>query len=292
MTTRRRFIELAGAALFQVTAPPLLKFDRSEGARPGEVRTFGGVSFCWCPPGRFLMGSPPTEPERRGDESQVEVTFTRGFWMGRFEITQGHWQRVMDRPTARPLSAEYGLGDDVPVYWVSFLDAEAFCAALTTETRVRGQLPDSWEFRVPTEAQWEYAARAGTTTATAFGNSLGQRHANFNGLPLGSGARGPSPGRAVAVGSYPANAWGLHDMHGNVFEWCRDFYHAQLPGGIDPDLRDVKGTPNRDGTFSRVRRGGGWNDDGKWLRSAVRFRYEPERSSDHIGFRVALVRPH
>ena len=236
------------------------------------------------------MGSPRGEAERRADEEQVEVTLSRGFWMGQFEVTQDQWRRVVDRPTARPLSAQYGLGDDVPVYWVSFLDAEAFCAALTRRARQDGAISASWEFRVPTEAQWEYAARAGTATATAFGDSLGQRDANFAGAPLGSAARGSSPGRAAAVGSYPANAWGLHDMHGNVYEWCRDYYHARLPGGTDPDLRDVRGTANRDGTFSRVRRGGAWNDDGQWLRSAMRLRYEPDRSSDHIGFRVVLVR--
>ena len=290
MTNRRRFIELAGFALVQGFGSLLPESDRMEGSRPGEPRTFGGVRVRWCPPGRFVMGSPPTETYRRADEAQVEVTFTRGFWIGQFEITQGQWRRLMDRPTARPLSPEYGLGDDVPVYWVSFLDAEAFCAALTTSTRTRGELHGSWAFRVPTEAQWEYAARAGTTTATAFGDALGPAQANFNGVPLGGGAAGPAPGRAVAAGSYPANPWGLHDMHGNVFEWCRDYYHDRLPGGADPDLRDVKGPPNRDGTYSRVRRGGAWNDDGKWLRSAVRFRYEPERSSDHIGFRVVLVR--
>jgi sulfatase modifying factor 1 len=291
VASRRRFIELAGIALVQTVGSFLPESDRMDGSRAGEQRTFGGVRVRWCPQGRFVMGSPPSEPDRRGDEAQVEVTFTRGFWMGQFEITQGQWRRVMGRPTARPLSAEYGLGDDVPVYWVSFLDAEAFCAALTASTRLRGEVHGSWEFRVPTEAQWEYAARAGTTTATAFGDAFGPGQANFNGVLIGGGAAGPAPGRAVAAGSYPANAWGLHDMHGNVFEWCRDYYHDRLPGGADPDLRDVKGTPNRDGTYSRVRRGGAWNDEGKWLRSAVRFRYEPERSSDHIGFRVVLVRP-
>jgi formylglycine-generating enzyme required for sulfatase activity len=78
-------------------------------------------------------------------------------------------------------------------------------------------------------------------------------------------------------------------MHGNVYEWCRDWYHAQLPGGVDPDLSDVKGVQNRDGTFSRARRGGAWNDDWRFLRSACRLRYEPERNSDHIGFRCVLV---
>ena len=96
--------------------------------------------------------------------------------------------------------------------------------------------------------------------------------------------------QASKVGSYPANAWGLHDMHGNVWEWCRDWYHSTLPGGVDPDLSAVKGTINRDGTYSRVRRSGAWIEDGWACRSAIRLRYEPERRSDHIGFRVVAVR--
>jgi formylglycine-generating enzyme required for sulfatase activity len=96
------------------------------------------------------------------------------------------------------------------------------------------------------------------------------------------GEDGPSLNRATKVGSYPENAWGLHDMHGNVYEWCRDWYHPQLPGGTDPDLSDQKAA-------SRVRRGGAWCDDGQPCRSAHRLRFEPERRSDHIGFRVAVV---
>jgi formylglycine-generating enzyme required for sulfatase activity len=91
------------------------------------------------------------------------------------------------------------------------------------------------------------------------------------------------------VGSYPANPWGIHDMHGNVWEWCRDWYHAQLPGGTDPDMSGVKGVPNRDGTYSRVRRGGAWIEPEWACRSACRLRYEPHRRSDHIGFRVFVV---
>jgi formylglycine-generating enzyme required for sulfatase activity len=93
----------------------------------------------------------------------------------------------------------------------------------------------------------------------------------------------------MAVGSFPVNGWGLADMHGNLFEWCRDWYHAGLPGGVDPDLYDVRGEQNGDGTYSRSRRGGGWMDGLEFCRSALRLRYEPERRSDHIGFRVAIV---
>lgn len=152
-----------------------------------------------------------------------------------------------------PLNA--GVGDDFPVYWVSYLEAEAFCRKLTELARGSGELPASWRFALPTEAQWEYACRAGTTTAFSFGDTLTDRQANigkpYNGTPTGV------PGSAaMSVGSFPANPWGLHDLHGNEFEWCRDWYHAQLPGGTDPDLSGTKGLPNRDGTYSRVRRGG------------------------------------
>jgi formylglycine-generating enzyme required for sulfatase activity len=184
-----------------------------------------------------------------------------------------------------------GAGADFPVYWVNYFEAEAFCQKLTTQARVLRALPANWEFRLPTEAQWEYACRAGTTTAMAFGDRLSRTQANFQGKPYNTTDGGPSLRQAVKVGSYAANAWGLHDMHGNVFEWCRDWYHAKLPGGTDPDLSAVKGTINRDGTYSRVRRGGAFDDDGMYCRSAFRLRYEPERRADHIGFRVVAVRP-
>ena len=245
--------------------------------------------MCWCPLGEFTMGSPPGESARRGDEAQVRVTLTRGFWMAKFETTQGEWTRVMGALPARGPSVEFGLGDRFPVYWVSYLDADAFCSSLTSRAIRSGSLPDTWEFRLPTEAQWEYACRAGTTTATAFGDDLGHDQANFSGDPLNGGRRLTAARRATPVGAYPANRWGLHDMHGNIFEWCRDWYHTQLPGGVDPDLSGAKGVQNRDGSWSRVRRGGAWNDDGRFLRSACRLRYEPERSSDHIGFRCVVV---
>jgi formylglycine-generating enzyme required for sulfatase activity len=257
-------------------------------AKVGDEREVGGVKLRWCPPGRFLMGSPPDEPEHRFDETQVEVRLTRGFWMGKYEVTQGQWKRVVGEfPGKQPT----GEGDDFPVVEVNYVEAEEFCKKLTEQGYKSGTLPKDWEFRLPTEAQWEYACRAGTTTATSFGNKLSSKQANFlGGKPYNGAEQGPSLYRATPVGSYPANAWGLRDMHGNIFEWCRDWYHQQLAGGDDPDLSARKGTANQDGTFSRVRRGGAWNDDGKYLRSAFRLRYEPERRSDHIGFRVVAVR--
>jgi formylglycine-generating enzyme required for sulfatase activity len=234
------------------------------------------------------MGSPPDEPQRRADEEQVVVRLTRGFWMSKHEVTQGQWQHVMGKfPRKQPA----GQGDDFPVVEVNYAESEMFCKKLTDQTRAADTLPVGWEFRLPTEAQWEYACRAGTTTATSFGATLNCKQANFQGKPYNGAEAGSPLKRTAKVGSYPANAWGLHDMHGNVYEWCRDWYHFKLPGGENPDLASVKGMKNRDGSFSRVRRGGAWVDDGWACRSAFRLRFEPERRSDHIGFRIATVQP-
>lgn len=261
----------------------------SSGLQGGAAFKVAGMDLCWCPPGCFVMGSPPSEPERLpGEEDQVAVTLSKGFWMGKYEVTQGQWKQVVG-PLPGELNAAAGEGDDFPVYNLNYAEAEGFCRKLTEIAAASGELPKGWEFRLPTEAQWEYACRAGTTTATAFGNKLSNKQANFGGKPYNTAEQGPSLGRASKVGSYPRNAWGLHDMHGNVVEWCRDWYHARLPGGIDPDLSAVKGTPNGDGSYSRSRRGCAWGDDGWACRSAFRQRYEPERRADHIGFRVAAV---
>jgi formylglycine-generating enzyme required for sulfatase activity len=257
------------------------------GSQAGDVRTIEGISFCWCPPGRFQMGSPPNEPGRRPDEAQCDVTISTGFWIGRSELTQGQWKHLRGE-----LPGEIGEGEgaDFPLHSVSYLEADDFCQRLTQQARESGRISAGWEFRLPTEAEWEYACRAGTTTATSFGDTMNRNQANFAGTCYNGPDEGPSLNRATPAGKYPPNPWGLHDMHGNMFEWCRDWYHSNLPGGTDPDLSHAKGTRNRDGTYSRVRRGGAFNDDGVFCRSALRLRYEPERRSDHIGLRIVLAR--
>jgi len=262
--------------------------DSFAGATAGNEREVQGVKLCWCPQGRFRMGSPSTEPERRPGEDQVEVTLSRGFWIGKYEVTQGQWKGVVGE---FPGQFTAGEGEDFPVYTINFAEAGGFCRKLTESAHASGELPKQWEFRLPTEAQWEYACRAGTTTATAFGDKLSSTQANFQGKPYNGAQPGPSLKRTTRVGSYPANAWGLHDMHGNVFEWCRDWYHSKLPGGIDPDLYLAANTAakGKDGSMSRVRRGGCWADEGWPCRSAFRLRFEPERRHDHIGFRVVAV---
>lgn len=263
-----------------------------EGTKAGDEREVAGIKLCWSPPGKFTMGSRPGEPERRPGEDQVEVTLTKGFWMAKYEATQGQWKRVMGNLPGE-LTNELPDGNYFPVGNVNFAEAEAFCQRLTELGHESHTLPEGWVFRLPTEAQWEYACRAGTTTATSFGDQLSSKQANFKGKPYNGAAPGPSLNRAAKVGSYSANAWGLHDMHGNTFEWCRDWYQARLPGGTDPDLHSAKSlaTKSEHGGISRVRRGGCWADEGWPCRSAFRLRFEPERRYDHIGFRVVAVQP-
>ncbi len=132
------------------------------GSKSAEERTIGGVKLCWCPAGTFLMGSPREEPGHRADEEQVKVKLTRGFWMSKYEVTQGQWQRVMGKLPGE-LTEAGGTGDDFPVYNVNYPETEAFCQKLTELALKSGELPPGWEVRLPTEAQWEYACRAATT---------------------------------------------------------------------------------------------------------------------------------
>lgn len=285
-------IGLIGCAREPSPTPVTLRpRDPFDGSTAGDERIIGGIAVCWCPPGRFTMGSPRDEPERRPGEDQVEVIFTRGFWMAKYEATQGEWRRIMGALPGE-LTAELPAGDEYPVGNVNFAETEKFCQVLTEHGHRTGVLPTNWEFRLPTEAQWEYACRAGTTSSTSFGDTLSSKQANFKGMPYNGAEPGPSLGRAAKVGSYPPNDWGFHDMHGNIYEWCRDWYHAKLPGGADPDLYLAKSTAARSehGDVSRSRRGGCWADHGWPCRSAFRLRFEPERRYDHIGFRVVAVR--
>jgi formylglycine-generating enzyme required for sulfatase activity len=166
----------------------------------------------------------------------------------------------------------------LPVERVSWDDVQGFLGNLNRA----GGLPAGWKWALPTEAQWEYACRAGTTTVFSFGDSLSSREANFNGdYPYGGASEGPYLEKTVGVGSYAANAWGLHDMHGNVWEWCADWYDKTLTGGADPD------GPNT-GVY-RVIRGGSWGNYAANCRAASRNRNDPGHRSNYLGFRPALV---
>lgn len=282
------FICLMSSTSFQSST--LFKVTNFEGNFAGDSSQVAGISLRWCPAGSFVMGSPANELERRGDEDQVNVTLTKGFWMGKFEVLQGEWKSIVGALPGKITEAG-GEGDRLPLYNVNYAETEYFCKKLTEIAHRLKQLPPDWEFRLPTEAQWEYACRAGTTTATYNGDKFNSYLANIQGSKPYNGAEmGPTVNRATNAGLYPPNPWGLHDIQGNVVEWCRDWYHWGMPGGIDPDLSHVKGTMNRDGTYSRSRRGGAWVDDGWVCRSAFRQRFEPERRYDHIGFRIVAVK--
>jgi sulfatase modifying factor 1 len=285
---RRQLIAASTAGLSAIVSSHAIAQGLA-GKKAGDARKIADMAMVWCPPGRFRMGSPPNEPERRSYEGPVEVTLTRGFWIGKFPVTQAEWLRFMEAP---PGTMNVGEGPNFPIYKMNHPEAELLADRITTREKAAGRLPSGWAFRLPTEAQWEYACRAGTTTATAFGDSLSSFQANFRGdKPYNGAPVGPVLERTSTVGSYPANPWGIHDMHGNVFEWCRDWFHDRLPGGTDPDLHsaETNATVNRTGDTSRARRGGCWSDEGWPCRSGFRLRYEPERRHEHIGMRLVLV---
>jgi formylglycine-generating enzyme len=268
------------------------------GTRPGQERDDNTLrmKFCWCPrTDRFIMGSPANEPLRdepghAQDEDQVEVKIHRGFWMAKYPVTQGEWERVMGTSPSYFRAGAGGQGkvqgidtSRFPVEQVDYPEATKFALCFTREEQNAGRLPAGWEYRLPTEAQWEYACRAGTKTATAFGDKLDSTQANFNGdCPYNTTTRGPFLRRTTAVGSYPANNWGLQDMHGNVFQWCRDWYAEKLPGGEDPEVT----VPSS----ARVLRGGCWHAWGRYCRSAYRRSSSGmARFLNYVGFRLVAV---
>jgi formylglycine-generating enzyme required for sulfatase activity len=231
-----------------------------EGTCAGEVRSFGGIEMVWCPPGEFLMGSPEDEADRNDDETQHRVTLTRGFWMAKKETTQGQWESLTGE------NPSYFNGVDLPGETVSWEDVQGWLAGMNQ----RNTLPSGWKWDLPTEAQWEYACRAGTETAYA-GTLDTMAWCGYN-----------SGSATNAVGTKKPNAWGLYDMHGNVWEWCADFY-GDYGGGAATD-------PTGPGSGSgRVVRGGSWGSGAADCRSAGRNRYAPGYHYYALGFRPAAV---
>lgn len=221
------------------------------------------------PAGTFMMGSPDGEEGRYGNESRVRVRITEPFYLGKTEITQVQWESVMGN------NPSHFKGDNLPVERVSWDEAMEFCRKLTERERSAGRLLRDWKYTLPTEAQWEYACRAGTTTAYYTGNSSGD-------LARAGWYDANSGDKTHPVGQKMPNAWGLYDMHGNVWEWCLDRYGSRLQGGDNP-------AGPKSGSC-RVRRGGGWFFSARLCRSAHRIYASPGDRSFILGFRVALVR--
>ena len=236
------------------------------------VKTFTnsiGMKFVYIPPGTFLMGSSSDEPKRNWDETQHQVTFTKGFFMQTTEVTQGQWREI----TGENLSFFRKCGDECPVEMITWDEARQFIRLLNRHEKTD-------KYRLPTEAEWEYACRAGTTTAFSFGKCLDTEQANFSGFPMPGCAKGEYRETTVPVGSFPPNAFGLYDMHGNVAELCEDWY------GYYPEepVTDPKGPPMSD---FRISRGGGWSLTAEWCRCAHRSKVSPMATNKNIGFRVA-----
>ena len=232
-----------------------------------------GMELIEIPAGKFTMGSPEGEKDHQEEEAQVTVALTKPFGLGKTEVTQGQWKSVMG---SEPWNGQGNVkaDKDCPAKYVSWDDATKFCRKLTEIERKSGKLKADEEYRLPTEAEWEYACRAGTTTAYSFGDDEKQlgEYAWFDGNTGGERY-------AHKVGLKKPNPWGLHDMHGDVWEWCSDWYGEKLSGGTDP--------VGQKHSIARVIRGGSGGYSPGYCRSAYRPYSAPSYRSSILGFRVA-----
>jgi formylglycine-generating enzyme required for sulfatase activity len=260
------------------SSPTLLQIDGTPSAH--TVASIN-MEMIFCPPGTFTMGSPTSEIGRGGDETQHQVTLINGFYLGKYEVTQSQYQTVMNG-NSEGLSVDPSLykGGNRPVERVSWGDAQIFLNQLNAIEQTAGRLPNGWKYVLPTEAQWEYASRAGTTTAYSWGNDINSSRANYN---WDGGANdGNDSKQTVNVGQFPANPWGFYDMHGNVREWGHDWMADYLTGA----QTDPEGPAS--GSY-RVSRGGSWIYPETHLRSAKRNFYGPPGLRDYaLGFRVGF----
>jgi len=237
-----------------------------------------GMKFAWIPAGTFLMGSPEREltikDRRKGeglDEFQHPVTLTKGFYLAIYPVTQACWRQVIGK-----IPGYQDLGDDLPVADLTWRDCQTFLRTLSGR--------DGHAYRLPTEAEWEYACRAGTTTPFYFGKTISSDQANYDGnYPYGKGNKGTNRNKPTPVGSFPPNAWGLYDMHGSVWEWCVDRWGMFMLG---EEVVDPKGP--KQGEY-RVLRGGSYGIAAHALRSACRERHRPSVSFPTYGFRPVAV---
>ena len=238
------------------------------------------MDMIFCPPGTFTMGSPSNETGRGGDETQHQVTLSHGFYLGKHEVTQAQYQTIMNgNPSGLNADPSQFKGSNRPVEKVSWNDAQIFLTRLNEMEQTAGRLPTGWKYVLPTEAQWEYACRAGTTTAYSWGNDINSSRANYNWD--GGATSGNDFKQTRDVGQYAANPWGFFDMQGNVWEWVSDWKANYLIGAQTDPEGPASGS-------DRFLRGGSWYDDGALLRSAKRNNNTPSNRNNNLGFRVGF----
>jgi len=239
------------------------------------IRNQIGIEMVWIPPGKFLMGSTNgSNVDGHHDEQPVhQVTINYSFYMGKCEVTQAQWQSVMKNNPS-----DFEDCANCPVEQVSWEDAQGFIRTLNL-------MNDGYIYRLPTEAEWEYACRAATTTDFSFGSSLGSTQANIDGqYPYGGAPKGVYRSKTTPVGSFQPNAFGLFDMHGNVLEWCEDLYHDSYDDAPSDGSAWLSGEQTE-----RVLRGGSWDAYAFISRSAARFHKGGDKHNFSTGFRVVAV---
>ena len=264
------FVDTAGVNTVGEKAYAKLKGNRAGEEREFEIAPGVMMTFSWCPPGEFMMGSPPSEEGRENREDQAKVTLSKGFWISKTEVTQSQWAAVMGSnpldgigPYGKP-HPEKNRGSDLPIVGVSWDDAQVFMEKVNSTLGSE----DGGKMSLPTEAQYEYAARAGETGMYPGGS-----------LDEVAWHDGNSGGYMKPVGSKKANAWGLHDMNGSTWEWVQDCYDLELPGGTDPIAKETG--PDR------VIRGGCWFKEATRCRLATRsYRWQGASQCFSIGFRI------
>ena len=244
---------------------------------PRTVPSAANLEMIWVEPGTFTMGSPVTEADRQTNETQHEVTLTQGFFLGKYEVTQAQYEAVMSGNSngLNATPSNWPNNPNRPVEKVSWDDVQVFLTRLNAAEQAAGRLTAGWSYVLPTESEWEYACRAGTTTVYSWGNNITASNANYSSSGIG---------QTRDVGQYAANPWGFFDMHGNVFEWTADWFGAYPSGSAtDPEGPAV-------GSY-RVLRGGSWVDTAIYARSAIRYRFEPAFSGSALGVRLSLRPP-
>ena len=244
-------------------------------AQTPPAQTFAnslGMKFVWIAPGTFLMGSPKEETARSEDETQRQVTLTKGFYMGVCTVTQEEWMKLMEKNPSKFTGTA-----NLPVEQVNWSECQEFIKKLREK--------EGKPYRLPTEAEWEYACRAGTTTPFSCGGTISTEQANYNGgYVYGEGKKGVYREKTMPVGSFPANPWGLYDMHGNVWQWCEDWFERRPKTLVPEAVTDPLGKTGA----GRVLRGGSWIDNPLECRSAYRGGSAPALRHSLVGFRVCF----